>query len=645
MKLRLLIVILVLAFSSVAIASTYSPEDTIAAVEMDERAGVIDFDTATLYKAYAFFAPDRLPAAYKQVASDSGHHECATGFLLTLGSQLARVSPAIREEIRAIVPNIPDLTRPRETPMPKSVIAALSDFPDGYTPPNVHYTEHFALRYGNGASYTGGELDALGDIMEEVWDAEVVTMGYDAPFGSDEYYTDVYVGNSGGGAPSISFEGAYTTIYDSWPNTMAHIVMWPDILDYESSFKDIMSHEFYHVLQFQIALSGCWQHMSGSGSDWAVEATATWAEDEVFDDLNNYAYFVDYHMQNVEQTIFAFSSGEPIQYSRAIYFKFISENYGGRDALYHIWNDCNPNIWYSVDAYLTDFESTTTFDTFPEFTRRTLFREYEEGNLYDSPYVLDHIGTYPAAELYDTGKLPEPYGTAYVQFQPSGGETALNLRVRGEPKYGNRDIDYDLTIAKQRANETYEIETMTESGAGNVGDISVDGFGGEWTRIYLIVTPRVQFSGGSASGIPFSIQASEGDDPLPPEPTGDDDDDDDTDDDADDDDADDDTDDDAGDDDADDDDGGNGCVDALDLIYGGCDLSLMNGGSAMNAQEALYSCESGGGPWACIEACVDAVNSCSDLESCIAGQCGVTASDGDSGGGDDDDDDGGACGC
>ncbi|MCL4236127.1 MAG: hypothetical protein KJ042_16600, partial [Deltaproteobacteria bacterium] len=81
---------------------------------------------------------------------------------------------------------------------------------------------------------------------------------------------------------------------------------------------------------------------------------------------------------------------------------------------------------------------------------------------------------------------------------------------------------------------------MTESGAGNVGEISVDGFGGEWTRIYLIVTPRVQFSGASASGIEFSIQASEGDDPLPPEPTGDDDDDDDADDDAGDDDADDD---------------------------------------------------------------------------------------------------------
>ncbi|MCC6160074.1 MAG: hypothetical protein IT350_18630 [Deltaproteobacteria bacterium] len=641
MKLRILTCILMLACSSVAIASVYSPEDTVAAVEADERSGLIDFDTAALYKTYAFFAPDRLPAAYRQVASEPLHHECATGFLLKLGPDLKRVSPAVRDEIRTIAPNIPDLSRPPVASRPKSAITAPADFPDGYTPPNVYYTEHFALRYGDGASYTNDELEALGDIMEEVWDVEVTDMGYNAPYGSDDYFTDIYVGNSGNGAPSISFEGAYTTIYDSWPDTMAHIVMWPTILDYESSFKDIMSHEFYHVLQFQIALTGCFQHMSGSGSDWAVEATATWAEDEVFDDINNYAYFVDYHMQNVEQTIFAFSSGAPIQYSRAIYFKFLSENYGGRDALHHIWNDCNANIWYSVDSYLQDYETTTTFDTFPEFTRRTLFRDYEEGNLYDSPYVLDHVNDYPAAELYDTGKLPEPYGTAYVQFQPSGGETSLNLRVRGEPKYGNRDIDYDLTIAKQRANETVETETMTESGAGNVGDITVDGFGGEWTRIYLIVTPRVQFSGGSANGIPFSIQSSEGDDPLPPEPTGDDDDDD-TDDDADDDDADD---DDASDDDADDDDGGNACVDALELIYGGCDLSLMNGGSAMDAQEALDSCESGGGPWACVEACVDAVNSCGDLESCLTGQCGITTDDGGSSGDDDDDDDGGSCGC
>ncbi|MCL4236128.1 MAG: hypothetical protein KJ042_16605 [Deltaproteobacteria bacterium] len=407
MKLRILTCVLVLACSSIALASTYSPEDTVAAVETDERAGLLDFDTATLYKSYAFFAPDRLPPAYRQVASDPLHHECATGFLLKLGSDLERVSPAVRDEIRAIAPNIPDFTRLPVASRPKSAITALADFPDGYTPPNVYYTEHFALRYGNGASYTNDELQDLGDIMEEVWAIEVDDMGYNAPYLSDEYFTDVYVGNSGNGAPTINFQGAYTTIYNSWPDTMAHIVMWPDILDYESSFKDIMSHEFYHVLQFQIALTGCFEHMSGSGSDWAVEATATWAEDEVYDDINNYAYFVDYHMENVEQTIFAFSSGAPIQYSRAIYFKFLSENYGGRDALHHIWNDCHSNIWYSVDGYLTDYESTTAFDTFPEFTRRTLFRDYEEGNLYDSPYVLDHINDYPSAELYDSGKLPE----------------------------------------------------------------------------------------------------------------------------------------------------------------------------------------------------------------------------------------------
>lgn len=140
---------------------------------------------------------------------------------------------------------------------------------DVYDLPNVRTSTHFAVRWGDGNPPPLAQVDALLDHFELAWDVEVVELDHEPPYGSDAFLFNVYVGDSGSGAPSSYGAGGYQTVDAEG---------WPMIVVARSSFVDpsflqhTAVHEFYHAIQSQTG-----RFPYDGIAAWYWEATAEWA--------------------------------------------------------------------------------------------------------------------------------------------------------------------------------------------------------------------------------------------------------------------------------------------------------------------------------------------------------------------------------
>ncbi len=139
---------------------------------------------------------------------------------------------------------------------------------DPYGVENVRTSANFAVRWG--PDYIPEEqVTQLLNAMEIAWSVQVTNMGHPRPLGTDQWYFNVYIGNTGGGAPSIGDFGGFQT-FDSDGYPM--IVMNPLTLDDEDGAEATAIHEFYHAIQSSL---GRYPY-AGLGA-WYWEATAEWA--------------------------------------------------------------------------------------------------------------------------------------------------------------------------------------------------------------------------------------------------------------------------------------------------------------------------------------------------------------------------------
>ena len=77
------------------------------------------------------------------------------------------------------------------------------------------------------------------------------------------------------------------------------------------------AHEYFHAVQFAYDLFE---------DNWFMEATATWAEDELYTDVNdNLQYLVDSPLSKPYQPLDTFISGAGPQYGEWIFFRFLTE--------------------------------------------------------------------------------------------------------------------------------------------------------------------------------------------------------------------------------------------------------------------------------------------------------------------------------
>jgi len=319
----------------------------------------------------------------------------------TLRRMLPDLSPAVRAEVENYF-----LTAPR--PM-KSGPKVKDDYPEGYYPSNVQYSEHFAIRWGNNWNGSIDTIDTWLDILEdEVGATEREAWGYQPIAQSESYYIDIYIGNSGDQAPDINFAGAYTTMYyDQEYGMMPYMVFHPMILDYLSSIRDVSSHEFYHCTQFtHVVVDGCWYYM-GETETWFVEATAVWAESAVYPEIKNWIGYISDWAGSPQEPLTNNSYGGYGPYARGIYARYLYEHVDGLNTIYEIWNDCSASTLFGVFRYLQE-QQIDWVEHYIDFMARLAVLDFADGSLLPKFTAVKTISTFPLKQS-STPATRKPY--------------------------------------------------------------------------------------------------------------------------------------------------------------------------------------------------------------------------------------------
>ena len=237
-----------------------------------------------------------------------------------------------------------DLT-PAEQQVADRILARPTDgggdpFQDGYTVPSVKKCQgNFCIHWVTStedAPPSQAWVNQMLRLMNHVWKKEVNKLGYrppvsDAGRGGNSKF-DVYLAQ-------IGDEGLYGYCAPErrkpgfkWLAS-GYCVLDNDFTEFPlapmQSAEVTAAHEFFHAIQFGYDY----------GEDaWLLEATATWMEERVFDDVNdNRQYLSAGQVANSFTPLDFFDSTGSEQYGNWPFFEFLSQNYGN-GVVQQIWN-------------------------------------------------------------------------------------------------------------------------------------------------------------------------------------------------------------------------------------------------------------------------------------------------------------------
>lgn len=248
--------------------------------------------------------------------------------------------------------------------------------------PNEASSEHFVIKWGAIGGVDKDDADFALGALEDAWTVEIEEMAHPAPTGSDRWLFNVYVGDTGSGAPAGHGAAGYFYVdSEGYP----YVVIARDTL-YDQDYTAITAaHEFYHAIQ-----DGLGTYSYDGRAAWYWEATAEWAAGEVYPD-NDYSavfllglaylpylpvYFFDYPDSGALQ--------EYHQYGAFIFPRYLSEKVADWSIIRDSWvlgGDDDPLV--VIDGLLGE-QGTSMADVFPAFAAHNAVWDYEYGDRYQA---------------------------------------------------------------------------------------------------------------------------------------------------------------------------------------------------------------------------------------------------------------------
>ena len=343
--------------------------------------------TRALERAQALFSTRSAPGRTR--GGKVAEHRDASLVMRDLFASLDDLTPAQRKTAHGI------LARPTDGPS--------DPYLDGYTVPSVKKCQgHFCVHWVNStedAPPSKAWAKKMLKLMNKVWKKEVGKLGYRPPVsdrgrgGSKKF--DVYLAQ-------VSDRGlyGYCTPERRKPGfqwlASGYCVLDNDFVGFPrspiQSAEVTAAHEFFHAIQFGYDF----------GEDpWLLEATATWMEERIFDDVNdNRQYLPASQAADPVTPLDFFSSlGGSQQYGNWVFFEYLSKKFGN-GIVQQIWNKAAafpgaPDM-YSTKAIVATLKPKKGF--------KRVYSEFASANLLP-------------AKFYAEGKnwgLPPTYGVPFL---------------------------------------------------------------------------------------------------------------------------------------------------------------------------------------------------------------------------------------
>lgn len=284
-------------------------------------------------------------------------------------------------------------------------------------------------------------INRIADFLELSYNVYLNELGFDYPppdegaGGNDKY--DIYVTDITG----ITVPDVPTNYYPGRAAYTAYSFIGRDLRtqhhpdDPLPFLKATCSHELFHA--FQMA----YRAFPADDPPWWYELTANWAEERVFDDLNEvYYYLPDYYRKN-ERSIYL--TGGSHMYGAWVLAEYLSENYSNEIIKSIFTRLINfDNSISAINSALSDFHQDIN-SCFADFVRWNYFTNnlwcpgyFEEGAYFPESVPISIIHTTYPTGIIETPKAVENLGCAYLSFvKPEQSKSNLNILFNADPNH------------------------------------------------------------------------------------------------------------------------------------------------------------------------------------------------------------------
>jgi hypothetical protein len=278
--------------------------------------------------------------------------------------------------------------------------------------PSETTSDHFWIQY---ETPTGGlVIQDYKDALDASWDTEVDTFGWASPpikagTPNGKYHVRVVDDLDGGLYGFVSSDGTYAGSVGnnpatSWNDVDAQascMVLRHNYQGFEStalaSLRSTVAHEFHHSIQFGYgAISG-----SNRPDTALIEGSATWMEDEVFDDADDNHHFL---WPPFDSSVGQFSTLGNAEYAFWVILRAMTERYGtgvaggGEQVMQDFWESTSQssttNMLTALNAALVT-RGTTLADAYHAAAVALKFNRTCTGTLA-YPYCLEEGPLYVA---------------------------------------------------------------------------------------------------------------------------------------------------------------------------------------------------------------------------------------------------------
>jgi len=233
------------------------------------------------------------------------------------------------------------------------------------------------------------------------------------------------------------------------------------------------AHEFFHSVQYAYNVDA---------DKWWKEASATWNEDEIYDDVNDYFHYLDKLFKNPEKPL------QSTDYGGVVFAKYLSENYGGYDIIRRIWEVQGKITDSSVDAIdiaiRERYENKSIGKLFDEYTAFNYnpAQYYSEGALWKvSVNKANTFTSFPVSE--QSGKLKN-LAAEYQLFKFDGKQKGKTLKIVVD---GSDNTKWSFKLQRRKISDGLCSTTyFTMDGKENRAEIVTAGIGDVYSEVCLI---------------------------------------------------------------------------------------------------------------------------------------------------------------
>jgi probable HAF family extracellular repeat protein len=358
-------------------------------------ANLKDIEQWALLQAYARWAPGNLPLDFEP----AGEQKCGTSVAKAIIDHWGEYDESTKAQLRTFgFSPTSGPSRPQRLDSTRTT---------------THFKIHYSVIPGDSNAVSTRDADGNGTpdyvdtlmaVLEQVWDFELgAPMGYVVP--PSDSLNGVDSVDGGDGRYDIYLKKLGSVYGETWPfrlvgdnpnsSTVVESNAWSSYITMRNNYNGFKTsgvkalevtaaHEFYHAIQFG--------YDEGAMS-WLQEATATWAEDEVYDDVNDNLQYLPKWFQSpwvpLDADDFADTSisYRGHWYGSWIFFRYVSEHVGGRDMVRSIWEHL-----LAYDNIHTESSFLAFDDAFADasLTFRDVFKDFGIANRFSSTIPLNY---------------------------------------------------------------------------------------------------------------------------------------------------------------------------------------------------------------------------------------------------------------